>query len=371
MQNIIDFYSNNGPGLFLSNFSNHPIVVDNVTYKTVEHYFQAAKFFQTDPQYALEIINADTPKRAKELGKSPNHPIDPNWDNIRNNVMSNAVYYKVLQNQPVRDYLLKTGDSLLRESSPTDYYWGIGQNGTGQNNLGKILMSIRDYFRNLNMANTNVSNNVSNVTNDSSTTSTNVTSSTNVRSSSRPTQGRQTSGVTFSIETPGETSAFATAPLAQNMLLMTTAQNTRKPVAIQGHILNMLWKYNDPNPSKIQNLLTAFPILTQNDKNDNELILTVATLLNKYGYDYTVTYLTDYKNRRDILWNTPNLSKVKTAYKRELVIKRYEPETVKGVGVCKMCKSEDVTVITKQLASGDEPMTTFIKCLKCGKQSIA
>jgi hypothetical protein len=28
-----------------------------------------------------------------------------------------------------------------------DYYWGCGKSGTGQNKLGKILMRVREQFR--------------------------------------------------------------------------------------------------------------------------------------------------------------------------------------------------------------------------------
>jgi len=33
------------------------------------------------------------------------------------------------------------------ENSPTDYYWGCGKDGTGRNELGKILMKIRSKLR--------------------------------------------------------------------------------------------------------------------------------------------------------------------------------------------------------------------------------
>jgi len=39
--------------------------------------------------------------------------------------------------------LLGTKTATLEEDSKTDYIWGVGRNGSGQNLLGKILMRVR------------------------------------------------------------------------------------------------------------------------------------------------------------------------------------------------------------------------------------
>jgi predicted NAD-dependent protein-ADP-ribosyltransferase YbiA (DUF1768 family) len=33
------------------------------------------------------------------------------------------------------------------ENSPIDYYWGCGADGSGKNNLGLILMEVREILR--------------------------------------------------------------------------------------------------------------------------------------------------------------------------------------------------------------------------------
>jgi predicted NAD-dependent protein-ADP-ribosyltransferase YbiA (DUF1768 family) len=43
--------------------------------------------------------------------------------------------------------LLATGDEEIIEAAPTDTYWGVGRDGTGQNKLGKIIARIRDELR--------------------------------------------------------------------------------------------------------------------------------------------------------------------------------------------------------------------------------
>ena len=43
--------------------------------------------------------------------------------------------------------LLETKDYLIVEDSPKDNFWGWGENRTGQNNLGKLWMKIRDEYK--------------------------------------------------------------------------------------------------------------------------------------------------------------------------------------------------------------------------------
>jgi ribA/ribD-fused uncharacterized protein len=50
----------------------------------------------------------------------------------------------------LRELLLATGAEDIVESAPTDYYWGVGREGTGQNRLGKIIERIRAELRTAN-----------------------------------------------------------------------------------------------------------------------------------------------------------------------------------------------------------------------------
>ena len=49
----------------------------------------------------------------------------------------------------LRELLLGTGEEELAEAAPTDFYWGVGRDGTGQNRLGHLLMRIRAKLREL------------------------------------------------------------------------------------------------------------------------------------------------------------------------------------------------------------------------------
>ena len=128
----------------LSNFSPPGIEVDGVFWPTVEHYFQAQKF--SDPTVRERIRHAPTPKEARALGQSRSLALRVDWDNIREEVMLKGLRLK-FQIQKARELLLSTGTRTLVESSPFDYFWACGQDGSGQNRLGHLLMLIREELR--------------------------------------------------------------------------------------------------------------------------------------------------------------------------------------------------------------------------------
>ncbi len=136
----IYFYSKSVEYFEFSNFSPHGVELGDVYWPTVEHYFQAQKF--TDAAYRERIRRAHTPKDAKALGRTRALPILPDWDTTRNKVMLDAIRCKFTTHAIPRALLLGTGDEELIENAPTDYYWGCGRTGTGQNKLGQILMQV-------------------------------------------------------------------------------------------------------------------------------------------------------------------------------------------------------------------------------------
>lgn len=61
--------------------------------------------------------------------------------------MASVVFDKFARNKELRDKLLFTNDKYLEETNDwNDKYWGIC-NGIGENNLGKILMGIREFWK--------------------------------------------------------------------------------------------------------------------------------------------------------------------------------------------------------------------------------
>lgn len=140
----IYFYKVDEPYGCFSNFSLHDICIDGQKWLTVEHYYQAQKFVTSADERVVAAIRAvPTPKEAANLGRDPNHRLRADWEAVKISVMWEAVKTKFLTHTDIQQILLNTGDRLIVENSPTDYYWGCGCDQTGQNHLGKILMSVR------------------------------------------------------------------------------------------------------------------------------------------------------------------------------------------------------------------------------------
>lgn len=139
----IKFFKRSSTAFWLSNFAEFPTEYNGIECKTVEHGFQAAKFWHTDPDYAKLILSSHTPALAKKRGKARTHPIDENWDHNRNIVMKKLLLKKLELNPRLKLALIDTGYEILEENNPYDYYWGIGKNGNGENMMGKLWMEIR------------------------------------------------------------------------------------------------------------------------------------------------------------------------------------------------------------------------------------
>jgi ribA/ribD-fused uncharacterized protein len=141
----IHFFSKSETHREFSNFAPFGIELDEAWWPTVEHYYQAQKF--ADAELRAKIRKAEKPPIAKGLADKNKAIIRPDWDQLKDEVMYRAVRCKFERHDELKALLLATGDEELVESAPTDTYWGVGRDGTGQNKLGKILMRIRDELR--------------------------------------------------------------------------------------------------------------------------------------------------------------------------------------------------------------------------------
>lgn len=129
----------------LSNFAPFGFEYEDHYYPTVEHFYQSQKFI--DPDYATLIRHAPTPKAAADLGKNKDKVLKANWAAIKTEVMMTALQQKFSTHKNLKQLLLSTGDQLIIENSPYDNYWGIGSVGTGRNQLGTILMRVRELLK--------------------------------------------------------------------------------------------------------------------------------------------------------------------------------------------------------------------------------
>jgi N-glycosidase YbiA len=141
----IYFYGTRGEYGAFSNFSRHGFTLDGLYWATSEHYFQAQKFAGTE--HELLIQQAKTPKLAATMGRDRARPLRPDWEQVKDDVMRHAVLRKFETHATIRALLLATGDAEIVENAPSDYYWGCGADGSGQNRLGTILMAVRAALR--------------------------------------------------------------------------------------------------------------------------------------------------------------------------------------------------------------------------------
>ena len=128
-----------------SNFSPHGVKLRDMWWPTSEHYFQAQKFAGTAHEEAIRLAN--TPKQAAEMGRDRKRPLREDWEHVKDDMMREAVRQKFGTHKDIQQILLDTGDEEIVENAPSDYYWGIGADGSGKNMLGKILMEVRGELR--------------------------------------------------------------------------------------------------------------------------------------------------------------------------------------------------------------------------------
>jgi ribA/ribD-fused uncharacterized protein len=141
----IRFFSKSDTYSEFSNFAPFGIDLESAWWPTVENYYQAQKFI--DAALRKMIRKAEKPPIAKSIADKHKDAIRADWDQIKDEVMYRAVRRKFELHPELKALLLATGDEELIEAAPTDTYWGVGRDGTGQNKLGRIIERIRDELR--------------------------------------------------------------------------------------------------------------------------------------------------------------------------------------------------------------------------------
>lgn len=126
----------------LSSYSKFIFELDSSEWPSVEHYYQGMKFEEGELR---ELIRStDHPEKAKKLTEANKGRVRKDWPQVREVMMTRAVYIKCRSHETVAAALLATGDQQIVESSQYDYYWGCGRDGRGRNTFGKVLMAVRD-----------------------------------------------------------------------------------------------------------------------------------------------------------------------------------------------------------------------------------
>jgi ribA/ribD-fused uncharacterized protein len=138
-----------GDYAFLSNFAASPVEFADpgeapVTYRSVEHGFQAAKTL--DPAARQRLAEIGSPLTAKRFGRRV--VMRDGWDELRVGVMRDLLRQKFAR-EPFRTQLLASGNAEIVEGNTWhDQLWGDCEcpghaAEPGENLLGRLLMEIR------------------------------------------------------------------------------------------------------------------------------------------------------------------------------------------------------------------------------------
>jgi ribA/ribD-fused uncharacterized protein len=129
---------------FLSNFYPCEINYDNIIYPSVENAYQANKSLDYNIKIKFKNI---TSIEAKKLGRVIK--LRPDFDSVKLNIMEQLLLLK-FQIPQLKANLLSTDGCLLIEGNYwNDLFWGkCLKTNRGENNLGKLLMKIRDEIKN-------------------------------------------------------------------------------------------------------------------------------------------------------------------------------------------------------------------------------
>lgn len=130
--------------------------IDDIIYKSAEHYMMAekARLFD-DNEIRQKIIDCNSPAAAKKLGRQVANFNQEIWQKKGYEIVKKGNFHKFNQNESLKQFIIQTKNRILVEASPVDPIWGIGmaedhdnalnpKKWRGKNLLGFALMEVRD-----------------------------------------------------------------------------------------------------------------------------------------------------------------------------------------------------------------------------------
>ncbi len=128
-----------GEYAFLSNFYECPVEYNGLKFLSSEAAFQAQKTLIETEQIKFTTLN---PSQSKRLGRKVT--LREDWEDVKVQIMHEICRAKFTQNPELAQKLIATGNKTLVEGNTwNDTFWGVCR-GVGENNLGQILMRVRE-----------------------------------------------------------------------------------------------------------------------------------------------------------------------------------------------------------------------------------
>jgi len=121
----------------LDSFSAFTVDIWDKVFLTAEHAYQWRKYSESNPEVAEKILAAQNPHDANKNG------FVDSWHDEKLERMKEILRAKLARHEKVQALLLETGERDICENSAVDYFWGIGADGSGENQLGKLWMKLR------------------------------------------------------------------------------------------------------------------------------------------------------------------------------------------------------------------------------------
>lgn len=143
-ENIKGFF---GDYRWLSNFQLAPVYWGGLLYPSSENAYQAQKVSPRDRVHFLTC----SPNESKRLWKRSDlkRLFSPEgWNDVKLDIMVGIVFQKFHQSKDLRIKLLETGTRYLEETNDwNDQFYGFDYRHGGKNELGKLLIRIRAFYK--------------------------------------------------------------------------------------------------------------------------------------------------------------------------------------------------------------------------------
>ncbi len=127
----------------LDNFSAFVVQLWGKEFRTAEHAYQWKKYIDSYPDIAQQIFDATSPNAAIKIANENKDKVTKEWHDTKVAIMEDILIAKIEQHEKIRMVLLETERRTIIENSPIDSFWGTGPDGTGNNELGKLYMKLR------------------------------------------------------------------------------------------------------------------------------------------------------------------------------------------------------------------------------------